>query len=45
MQFAEGFENRLRELTVDEVNEALRRHIDPSKLQIVIAGDFDGNQE
>lgn len=41
MQFAEDFEERIRELTVEDVNDALRRHITPERLQIVIAGDFE----
>lgn len=41
MQFADDFEARIRELTVQDVNEALRRHITPDRLQIVIAGDFE----
>ncbi len=34
-----AFEDRIRQLTAAEVNETLRRHIDPAKLTVVIAGD------
>jgi zinc protease len=34
-----AFEDRIRSLTPDEVNAALRRHIDPAKMTVVIAGD------
>lgn len=40
MQFEIDFENRVRALTVEEVNAALRKHIQPSRLVIVTAGDF-----
>lgn len=40
MEFATEFEDRIRNLTVDDVNTALRKHITPDRLQIVIAGDF-----
>ena len=33
-------ERKIAALTVDQVNAAFRRHIDPSKLSIVKAGDF-----
>lgn len=34
------FEDRLRELEVDEVNQAMARHLDPDALVWVIAGDL-----
>jgi len=34
------FEKRIAALTADEVNAALRRHIDPARLSMVAAGDF-----
>jgi zinc protease len=34
------FENRVGKLTPEEVNAAVRRHFDPAKLSVVIAGDF-----
>ncbi len=40
MQFAEDFEEKVRSLTVEDVNAALRKHIDPEQLIIVMAGDF-----
>ena len=41
MQFAADFEDRIRSLTVQDVNAAMRKHINPDRLQIVIAGDFE----
>ncbi|TAK83491.1 MAG: insulinase family protein [Betaproteobacteria bacterium] len=35
-----GFEQKIAALAPDEVNAALRRHIDPAKLSIVTAGDL-----
>jgi zinc protease len=40
MQFQAELEDRVRALTVDHVNDAVRRHIDPTKLVRVKAGDF-----
>jgi zinc protease len=34
------FEKRLAALTPEQVNAALRRHIDPARLSIVVAGDL-----
>jgi zinc protease len=34
------FEKRIAALTTDEVNAALRRHVDPARLSVVAAGDF-----
>lgn len=41
MKFAADFEDRIRNLTVEDVNAAMRKHINPDRLQIVIAGDFE----
>ena len=41
MQFAANFEDQVQALTVDDVNAAMRKHINPDRLQIVIAGDFE----
>ncbi len=38
--FSKAFEDKLAALTVDDVNAALRKHIDPSKVTIVKAGAF-----
>lgn len=38
--FSKAFEDRLQALTLAEVNAALRKHLDPSRLTIVKAGDF-----
>jgi zinc protease len=40
MQFQADLENRIRALSVEDVNAAFRRHIDPAKLVKVKAGDF-----
>jgi zinc protease len=40
MAFDEAFESKIGGLTADEVNAALRRHLDPAGLVIVAAGDF-----
>src|SRR5947207_6491871 len=33
-------ESRIQALTVDEINAAFRKHIDPNSVSIVKAGDF-----
>ena len=35
------FEDRVRALTVEDVNEAVRRHFDPARISYATAGDFD----
>ena len=40
MEFVAEFEAKIAALTVDEVNSALRKHIDPKRLYIAVAGDF-----
>lgn len=40
MQFTADLDERIRNLTVDDVHAALKKHLDPSRLQIVAAGDF-----
>ncbi|CAN5878460.1 pitrilysin family protein [soil metagenome] len=40
MQFQAELEDRVRALTVQQVNDAVRRHIDPTKMVRVKAGDF-----
>ena len=40
LKWDEAFEQKLAELTPAEVRDALRRHLDPSKLTLVKAGDF-----
>lgn len=41
MQFTADFEQKLSQLTVEDVNAALRKHINPDRLYIVMAGDFE----
>ena len=38
-----AFEARIAALTPEQVRAALRRHLDPAKLSIVVAGDFQGD--
>jgi zinc protease len=40
MKFDEAFESRISSLTAEQVNSALRRHLDPAGFVIVRAGDF-----
>ena len=37
--FSKQFEDRLRAVTVDQVNAAFRKYIDPARMTFVIAGD------
>jgi len=39
-QFSKDFEDKVKALTVDDVNAALRKHLDAAKLTVVKAGDF-----
>ena len=40
MQFQADLEQKIKELTPEAVNAALRKHIDPKRLSVVTAGDF-----
>ena len=40
MQFTSEMEEKIRNLTVDDVNQALRNHVDTSRFIVVAAGDF-----
>ena len=40
MLFEAELEAKVRALKLDDVNAALRKHLDPAKLVIVKAGDF-----
>ncbi|WP_228531034.1 MULTISPECIES: pitrilysin family protein [Myxococcaceae] len=42
LQWDAELERRIAQLTPKDVQEALRRHIDPAKLTVVRAGDFAG---
>lgn len=44
MKFVSEFEDRISKLTIEEVNAALRKHIDPNRLFIVQAGDFKAEE-
>jgi len=39
-RFSQDFEDKLKALTVDDVNAALRKYVDPAKVSVVKAGDF-----
>jgi zinc protease len=36
----EALDKKINALTVEQVNEALRRFVDPAKMTIIKAGDF-----
>ncbi len=40
MEFQADLERKIRELTPEAVNAALRKSIDPERLTVVTAGDF-----
>ena len=40
MQFTEKTEKAIAEVTVEQVNAALKKYIDPDKLIVSVAGDF-----
>ena len=40
MKWDEQLETKVAELTPEQVSEAFRKHIDPSALTVVKAGDF-----
>jgi len=42
MLWQADLEKKIEALTPDAVNAALRRHVDPKKLVVVTAGDFEG---
>jgi zinc protease len=43
LAFDEQLEERVRAVTLDEINRVARARLDPSKLTIVKAGDFGGS--
>jgi zinc protease len=44
MLWEADFEKKIATLTPQQINAALKRHIDPKKLVIVAAGDFGDDQ-
>ncbi|MCS6991781.1 MAG: insulinase family protein [Chitinophagales bacterium] len=40
MKWTEDFENRIKALKVQDVNEAMRRWLKPEKISYILAGDF-----
>ncbi len=45
MKFVAEFEDKISKLSVEEVNAALKKHIDPQRLFIVQAGDFKAEEQ
>lgn len=45
MKFYADREARIAELTVDEVNAAIRKYIKPDRIAVVVAGDFAGKKK
>jgi zinc protease len=45
MAFEEEMDRKLEALTPESVAAALRKHIDASKLAVVVAGDFGNKTE
>ena len=45
MEFYEGLEKQVSELTVDQVNSALKKHIKPNRITLAVAGDFEKEKE
>ena len=41
MQFQADLEETIKKLTPENVDAALRKHIDPKRLSVVTAGDFE----
>ena len=44
MLFAERTDQQIRQLTVEQVNAALRKHLKPERLYVVMAGDLEEPQ-
>jgi len=40
LQFSTDLENKVKNLTLDQVNATLRKYVDPAKLVLIYAGDF-----
>lgn len=45
MEYYSDLEKKINALTTDQVLKALKKHLDPEKLSIVVAGDFRKNDE
>lgn len=45
MLFTAEIEEKIRNLTPQQVNEAMRRHVDPKKLYVVQAGDLEKHEK
>ncbi|WP_338876443.1 pitrilysin family protein [Spirosoma sp. SC4-14] len=41
MAWDADFEKKINSLTADQINAAMKKHIDPSKISIIQAGDFE----
>jgi zinc protease len=42
LQWDAELENKIKALTPEQINTAMRRHIDPKRITIMKAGDFGG---
>ncbi len=40
MQFDADLESKIKNLTIEDVNAALRKYLHPNQLSVVTAGDF-----
>ena len=45
MLWEADFERKIAALTPEQINAAMKRHIDPKKLVIIAAGDFGDGQK
>ncbi|MEO8415364.1 MAG: pitrilysin family protein [Ginsengibacter sp.] len=41
LQYYTDYENRVKSLTLEQVNAALKKYIDPGKITLIYAGDFN----
>src|SRR5690606_1075456 len=45
MEYYAEFEDQVRSLTPDQINESLRKHLDPEKRITILAGDFERQRD
>jgi zinc protease len=44
-QFQADLESKIKSLTIDQVNAALRKYVDPKQFSVITAGDFKAKAE
>jgi zinc protease len=44
MQFQADLEAKIQAVSVDDVNAALRKYLDPKQISVITAGDFKGSK-